>query len=124
LKNWNPEISHQKFVNVVAKEFQNSYGGTSEVCSTTWPISSAALTLAKQIVDIDENLIKTEADIGNSVDELQVWDFIVSHQVETLILAKQSWDWSHGQTPEFTHDLRQQFSWGIVVSFPRDSIIT
>jgi len=25
-----------------------------------------------------------------------------------------SWEWSHGQTPEFTHDLKKTFSWGEV----------
>ena len=28
---------------------------------------------------------------------------------------QQTWDWTFGQTPEFTHTLRRNFSWGEIV---------
>lgn len=43
-----------------------------------------------------------------------------SEYASNALIAKgreelQSWEWSHGQTPEFTHDLTKTFSWGDVV---------
>ncbi|CAG8772601.1 12084_t:CDS:2, partial [Acaulospora morrowiae] len=37
-----------------------------------------------------------------------------------------SWDWTFGQTPEFTHEFEQSFTWGHMKAFikSRDGIIT
>lgn len=49
-----------------------------------------------QISEVDETYLDGSDTIQKGINELK------------------SWEWSHGQTPEFTHDLTKTFSWGEV----------
>lgn len=57
---------------------------------------------------------------GNAVEPTVFAKNDLSNLPEDVVKSREeltSWDWIYGQTPEFTHDIDMEFSWGTVVCF-------
>jgi len=66
---------------------------------------------------------------GNAVEPTVFAKNDLSNLPEDVVKSREeltSWDWIYGQTPEFTHDIDMEFSWGTVNAFirSRHGIIT
>ncbi|CAG8450150.1 12739_t:CDS:2 [Ambispora leptoticha] len=103
LKKYSPEsgpfiIDHDTFCRVVHNEFLRyySYAADEDIEKNLDPII------------VDDQYISKVPKILEYRDELK------------------SWEWTYGQTPEFTHNLEREFPWGHVKAFikSRNGLIT
>lgn len=73
-----------------------------------------------QAQSVDEALLNEEPAVKGIYTELQVRrePFVIPRgcTLRGPVSSSQTWEWSHGQTPEFTHDLSTSFDWGDIVS--------
>jgi len=68
---------------------------------------------------ITEEEALREPEVVKRTEELKVSsarDLFWTLASETSLSSK-SWDWTYGQTPEFTNTIDHCFSWGSIVSF-------
>ncbi|RHZ86210.1 hypothetical protein Glove_53g87 [Diversispora epigaea] len=98
LRKYSSTVNHYSFCNAVWEEFKESYND---------PICKERIDEIHPIY-VDENMIAEIPKITKYREELE------------------SWNWTLGQTPEFTNEFEKNFAWGHVKAFfeSKNGIIT
>ncbi|CAJ0628590.1 13431_t:CDS:10 [Entrophospora sp. SA101] len=91
LINYSSSINHQLFCDSMIKVFMNHYHNN---CDKNFDYNNVDF-----LQHIDDRIITEIPKINQYVDELK------------------SWEWTFGQTPEFTHEFETEFKWGHVKVF-------
>ena len=60
--------------------------------------------------------------IRRGMDELKVRFGDMQLMGNDTTILPQTWDWTFGQTPEFTYKVERSFPWGVVVCCLQDSL--
>lgn len=126
LQNFSPHIDHADFVKAVSEAFRDFYGGSGKVAFNVSILSSADSTLisfvqlircrkfVKPIMRRTTLLPKGKKNYRSALQRPSV-ESVYLGWLTGPYFDLQSWEWSHGQTPEFTHELKHSFPWGNVV---------